>query len=173
VKKLFYNSTIFFLLNLLFIKTANAVCPLCTIAVAGGIGLAEWLGVDDTISGIWIGGLTVSLIIWTIAWFDKKNIHFKFRKILIIFLYYLLIIGPLYPMKIIGNPLNTLWGMDKLLLGIIFGSIFFFFGSMWYFYLKKRHGGHAYFPFQKIVMPVAPLIILSIIFYFVTKIINY
>jgi hypothetical protein len=159
----------FVLLNLLFINTANAVCPLCTVAVAGGVGIAEWLGIDDTISGIWIGGVVVSLIIWIIAWLDKKNIYFKGRKILITFLCYLLVVVPLYPLEIMGNPLNTLWGVDKLLLGIIVGSIFFFLGGMWYFYLKKKHGGHAYFPFQKVVMPVAPLIILSIIFYFITR----
>ena len=169
MKKFFYSIAAFLLLNVLFINTANAVCPLCTVAVVGGVGIAEWLGIDDTISGIWIGGIVVSLIIWIIAWLDKKNIHFNGLKILITLVCYLLIVVPLYPMGIIGHPLNTLWGIDKLLLGIIVGSVFFFLGGIWYFYLKERHGGHAYFPFQKVVMPVAPLIILSVIFYFITR----
>jgi len=38
-----------------------------------------------------------------------------------------------------------------------------------YNYLKRRNNGHAYFPFQKVVMPVGSLAILSMIFYFVTK----
>ena len=169
MKKFFASSAAFFLLNFLFINTANAVCPLCTVAVAGGVGIAEWLGIDDTISGIWIGGVVISLIIWIVAWLDKKDIHFKGRKILITFLCYLLVVAPLYPMGIMGHPLDTLWGIDKLLLGIIVGSLFFFLGGLWYFHLKEKHGGHAYFPFQKVVMPVAPLIILSIIFYFITR----
>ena len=156
------------MLNFLFINSANAICPLCTVAVAGGVGLAEWLGVDDTISGIWIGGIIVSLIIWIVFWLDQKNIYFKGRKILITLLCYLLIIVPLYPLGIMGHPLNTLWGIDKLLLGIILGSVFFLWGGLWYFYLKKRHGGHAYFPFQKVVMPIVPLIILSFVFYYIT-----
>lgn len=161
---------VIFLFALLFVKTAYAICPLCTIAVGAGVGLAEWFGIDDTITGLWIGGLIVSLIIWTVYWLDSKNIKFKGRKILVTLAYYLIVILPLYyPMKLIGRPLNTLCGVDKLSLGIVLGSIFFFIGGMWYIALKKRHGGHAYFPFQKVVMPVAPLIILSIIFYFITR----
>jgi hypothetical protein len=33
------------------------VCPVCTIAVAGGVGLCRYLGIDDLISGSWIGAL--------------------------------------------------------------------------------------------------------------------
>jgi hypothetical protein len=68
-----------------------------------------------------------------------------------------------------ANPFNVLWGVDKLLLGIILGTIGFFAGAIWYEYLKKKNGGHAHFPFEKVVLPVAPLIVLSVIFYFITK----
>ena len=71
-------------------------------------------------------------------------------------------------MHFIGNPLNKLWGIDRLLLGIIIGSILFFAGATSYAYMKEKHGGRAYFPFQKVVMPVAPLLIMSIVFYFIT-----
>jgi hypothetical protein len=37
------------------------VCPVCTIAVAGGVGLCRYLGIDDLISGAWIGALLFSL----------------------------------------------------------------------------------------------------------------
>ncbi|KPJ67482.1 MAG: hypothetical protein AMJ43_04300 [Coxiella sp. DG_40] len=168
--KIFFSSLISVLfLNLLFVNTAKAVCPLCTVAVGAGIGLTEWLGIDDTITGLWIGGLIVSLIIWTMYWLDKKNIRFRGRKVIVSLAYYLIIVVPLYPLGVMGNPLNTLWGIDKLLLGIVLGSIFFFMAGMWYFYLKKRNNGRAYFPFQKVVMPVAPLLILSAFFYFITR----
>ncbi len=68
-----------------------------------------------------------------------------------------------------GRSLDKLWGVDKLLLGIIVGSVFFFIGGLGYVWLKKHNNDRAYFPFQKVVMPVAPLIILSIIFYFITR----
>lgn len=34
---------------------AQAVCPVCTVAVGTGVGLSRWLGVDDTITGLWLG----------------------------------------------------------------------------------------------------------------------
>ena len=158
-------------LNLLIAKQALAVCPICTIAVGAGVGLSRWLGIDDSITGLWIGGLTVSMITWTISWFDKKNIRFRGRAAATTIGYYLLIIIPLYFMGIMGNPLNALCacGLDKLVVGVIVGSIAFWFGASWYYYLKDKNNGHAYFPFQKVVMPISPLILLSIIYYFLTK----
>ncbi len=154
---------------LLTIGSAYAICPICTIAVGAGVGLSRWLGVDDTISGLWIGGLAISISLWTITWLNNKNIRFFGRKPLIFIIYYLLILMPFYSTDIIGHPLNTLWGYDKLLLGITIGSIFFFAFSLWYLLIKNKNNGHAYFPFQKIVMPIAPLIILTILFYFITR----
>lgn len=152
----------------LFSGKALAVCPVCTIAVGAGVGLSRWLGIDDTISGLWIGGLTVSLSLWTINWLRKKNINFKGMPLLLFIGYYALIVLPLYFSEIIGHPYNTLWGFDKLMLGIVLGSIFFFLGVWNYDWIKQKRG-KAHFPFQKVVMPVAPLIILSIVFYFLTR----
>ena len=158
-----------FLLPLLLIAyPAQAVCPVCTVAVGAGLGLSRWLGIDDVISGLWIGGLTVSMIMWTLNWLDKKNYHFQGREIYTTLGYYIIVVLPLYFMKNVWHPLNTLWGINKLLLGIILGSLFFFAGAIYYDYLKKNNNNHAYFPYQKVVMPVAPLILLSIIFYFIT-----
>ncbi|MGD9153081.1 MAG: hypothetical protein PVG30_05445 [Gammaproteobacteria bacterium] len=157
-------------LVLTFIKTAYAVCPLCTVVVGAGVGFAQWFGIDDSITGLWIGGLTVSLIIWTIDWLNRRNICFKGRKIVTILIYYIILVAPLYyPLHIIGHPLNKLWGVDRLLLGITIGSILFAAGAVSYSYMKVRNDGHAYFPFQKVIQPIAPLLIMSVVFYFITK----
>jgi hypothetical protein len=55
---------------------AKAVCPVCIVAVGAGLGLSQYLGIDDTISGVWIGGLTAAVAAWTINWFNKKNWSF-------------------------------------------------------------------------------------------------
>lgn len=164
----------FVFLALLAVPKAQAVCPVCTIAVGAGVGVSRWLGIDDTISGLWIGGLIVSMIMWTLNWLDKKNIRFAGRVILTVLAYYAIVIWPLFWLKIggttiMGHPLNKMWGIDKLLLGIIIGSIAFFLGAVWYDYLKKKNDNRAHFPFQKVAMPIAPLIILSAVFYFITR----
>jgi len=153
----------------LMANAAQAICPVCTIAVGAGVGFSRYLGIDDTITGLWIGGLTVSMILWTINWLDKKNIHFKGRKIVTTLSYYLLMVVPLYFMNFMGHPLNKIWGVDKLLLGIIAGSAAFFGANAWYDQLKAKNNGHAYFPFQKVAMPVGALLTLSLIFYFLTR----
>ncbi len=150
------------------ILPAKAVCPVCTIAVGAGVGFAQWLGIDDTITGLWVGGLTVSLILWTINWLKKKNVNFRWRGITTALFYYILIVVPLHYTGIVGHPFNKLWGIDRLLLGIAIGSIFFFVGAVWYNYLKQKNG-KALFPFQKVAMPLAPLVILSGIFYLITR----
>lgn len=158
------------IVGLFFAKQALAVCPICTIAVGTGIGFSRWLGIDDSITGLWVGGLTVSMITWTLSWFDKKNIHFKARTIVIVAGYYLLVVVPLYFMGMLANPVNAIYStwVDKLLIGVVVGSVGFWLGAEWYYSMKEKNGGHAYFPFQKVVMPISPLVIMSIVFYLLT-----
>ncbi|MDD5490034.1 MAG: hypothetical protein PHP25_05155 [Candidatus Moranbacteria bacterium] len=152
----------------LFISTriAHAVCPVCTVAVGAGLGLAEYFGIDDSISGLWIGALIVSVSIWTINWLNRKNIKFKGRKILIFLAYYAIVVLPLYWKGKIGHPLNRLCGIDKLLFGIILGSALFAAGVIFHNYIRKRNNNVSYFKGQKIVFGIAPIVIASIILYF-------
>jgi hypothetical protein len=71
-------------------------------------------------------------------------------------------------MDFFGHPLNKLFGVDKLLLGMILGAIGFTWVAIWYEKIKANNGGHAIFPFQKVVMPLSLLTILSVVFYFIT-----
>lgn len=162
MKKIIYFSV--FLL-LLAARPVFAVCPVCTVAVGAGLGLAQWLGIDDAISGVWIGALVVSISLWTINWLNKKNIRFKGRKILIFLAYYAIIILPLWLKGTIGHPLNRLCGIDKLLFGIILGSALFAAGVIFHNYIRKRNNDISYFKGQKIALAVLPLAIASIILY--------
>jgi hypothetical protein len=174
MKKYFIFTSPLILLGLLTAKAAGAVCPVCTVAVVGGIELSRWLGIDDSITGLWVGGLTISLIFWTLDWFKKKNINFRFKRTITAISYFALIIVPLYFLNIINFsivPVGSFCGcgLNKMLVGVVVGTIAFFLGALWYDYLKEKNNNRAHFPFQKVVMPIAPLIILSILFYFLTK----
>jgi uncharacterized membrane protein (UPF0136 family) len=141
------------------------ICPVCTIAVAGGVGLCRYLGIDDLISGSWIGALLFSLFLWTIEWLNKKKIKFLFRKPLVFIFWYGLTIFPLMKVGIIGYPQNKFLGIDKLIFGIFSGTIVFLFSILFENYLRKKNQGKAYFKFQKVIVPILFLIILSLIFW--------
>jgi len=164
MKKFFTILLTTILIIFLFINKTFAVCPVCTIAVGAGVGLCRYLGIDDLISGTWIGGLILSLVIWTIDWLNKKNIRFLFRKIIIFAFYYSVVIIPFYLLGIIGHSLNKFLGIDKLLFGIICGSFAFLISFLLDNFLRKKNQGKAFFPFQKAVIPILFLVILSLIF---------
>ena len=142
------------------------VCPVCTIAIAGGVGFFRTWGIDDVITGLWIGSLIVSSIIWMIDYLNRKNIHFLFRKIAIIISFYALFVIPLYYLKsngisVMGNPGNTLFGIDKILLGIILGTFFFILSVLADIGLKKLNDGKVIVYYQKVFIPIIILLIAS------------
>lgn len=160
-------------------------CPVCTIAVAGGAGLSRWLGIDDTISGVWIGGLLASLTIWCLhrlwrdpavsggSWLERRNIwlkvRFRFRWLAMAAVLYSSVIAPLYKLGMIGSSCDNILGVDKLLVGITFGSITFLAGNWLYSFVKRMNDDRVYFPYQKVVVPVFCLAATSAVFYLLTN----
>jgi hypothetical protein len=151
------------------VPAARALCPICTVAVGAGVGLSRWLGVDDTVTGLWIGGLIVSLVLWTSSWLDARGRRFHGRASVVALVWFLSALVPLYLAGMFGLPLNSIWGLDKLLVGIAVGSVAFYLGARGYEASKAANAGHARFPFQKVVMPLAPLAVLSVVFYYATR----
>lgn len=153
---------------------AYAQCPVCTAAALGGVGLARWLKIDDLVTGLWVGGALASTTAWTINWLNKKNIKFVGRKILIALITYGFVLVPFHYKGIITHPRNKYigdfyLGIDKLVLGIIIGTIFLAVAVMAYETVKRKNAGHAHFPFEKVAFPIGALAIMSVIFYFITK----
>ena len=72
---------------LVFVAAADAVCPVCTIAIGAGLEGMRMLGVKDVITGVWAGGLTISLIGWTANYMRRHNVKNKFWYILNVFVY--------------------------------------------------------------------------------------
>lgn len=157
---------------LVFVDTADAVCPVCTIAIGAGLEGMRMLGVKDILTGIWAGGLTVSLIGWTANYMKKHNVKNVFWYILNAIVYFALLFSVyLFPAEkpIVKWWENCMWGIDQFLLGIIVGSTTFILMELWYVRIKKRNGGHALFPFQKVVMPFGGLLFMTFVFWAIIK----
>jgi hypothetical protein len=153
--------------SIFFTQPAQAFCPVCTVAVGVGVGLSRWLGIDDTISGVWIGGMIVALIMWAVDWLNKKEINFKFKTVITSIVFYALTIVPLYFTGIMGHPLNKILNVDKLLFGIVGGTIAFLAGVWINDFLLKDNDNKNYFPFQKVTLTLVMLLFMSLIFYII------
>ena len=163
---------LFAILGLMIIGAADAVCPVCTIAMGDGLEGMRMLGVKDILTGIWAGGLTVSLIGWTANYMHKHGVKNTFWYILNVLIYIGLLMGVYFVPR--GNPIvkwwdNCMWGIDQFLLGVLVGAATFITMELWYLHIKKNNGGHALFPFQKVVMPFVGLLIMTGIFWAIIK----
>lgn len=163
-----YNKVIFLstlLSGFFWASMAKAVCPICVVAIAGGLGLSRWLGVDDVLSSIWIGALLVAMILWTLNEMRKRSWKFPYDSAVIAVAYYALVFVPLYYSEILGHPLNKILGTDKILFGSTLGSVVFLLSHWLHLYLKQKNHGKSFFAYQKVVVPVVILLITSLIFY--------
>jgi len=159
---------IFYFLFFIWIVSTFAVCPLCTIAAAGGIEVTRLLGVDDLISSIWIGGLIVSMGLWLADFLAKKKILKPvLREVLSLVLFYLLTIPFLYWGKMIGIPGNTFFGVDKIIFGVGVGSFTFLLGVFLDNFLRKINQGKVFIYYQKVILPILFLTIASLVFYII------
>lgn len=154
--------------TILILPVAQAVCPVCTVAVGAGLEGMRLLGVDDIITGIWAGGLSLSLFFWTAGWLKKHNVKSAFWQIVVPFVFYYGLLALVYALPSVRFGVNTLWGIDKFLLGIVVGTIAFYLGARWYVKIKRENGGHAKFAFQKVVVPLSFLIIATVVFWLIT-----
>jgi len=153
----------------MFPSKALAVCPVCTVAVGAGLGLCRFLGIDDTISGIWIGGLILSSGLWLADFLTKKNIKIHHLNFWSVGLFFLFVIPPLYWGKMIGLAGNTLWGIDKVLLGTVIGSVIFLLGVWLDKWSRTTNGDKVYVYYQKVIIPVFLLSLVSFVFYLITS----
>lgn len=145
---------------------ANPACPICTVAVGASLEIARRLGVDDAVVGVWAGALLVMLGFWTIRWFDKKNWQFWGRDFWLISLS-VAMIGFMYVSELVYTPQPILvFYVDPFLFSTLLGAFVMYYSSEFYQWMKVRNGGHAHFPFEKVVLPVVALLLVSVYFYY-------
>lgn len=157
------------------------ICDLCTVGVVAGLAVSRYLGVDDSVVGVWVGAVVVALIAMTNAYLEKKNIRFKFRDTVIALSYVGFTGASLYLAGVVGLPRNVFFKVspdfagvvpaivaDKILVSSVIGGLVLMGASKFYQFLKAKNGGKAHFPFEKVFIPLASLAATSAAFYFVT-----
>ncbi len=152
------------LLGLTTKALANPACAVCTVAVGASLEIARHYGVDDCVVGVWAGGMLALLGYWLILWFEKKHWNFWGRDSLLM----AISVGSIGFMYVSQMPYSPqvigVFYLDPLLFSTVLGALTFIYVSKFYQWMKARNGGHAHFPFEKVVLPVFALALLS--FYF-------
>ena len=141
---------------------ANPACPLCTIAIGAGVGVAESLGVPSVVVGIWAGALLTLLGYWMIKFFDKRGWKFWGRDVLLIGVS-VAMIGFAYVGDLQYTP-QEIWSviyLDPILFGALLGMVVLIVVEKLYEWMKRKNGGHAHFPFERVVLPVVALALVS------------
>jgi len=150
---------------MILVKQVFATCPVCVIAVGSGLWLAEKLGVDDLIAAIWIGALVTAT---AVALADKSRwLKLPKPKISWSIIFYLLTVATLELQGKLNNPYCKIWGVCRIWLGITVGTVVFWLGVIIDRWLRTKNSGKVFFPFQKVVIPMAIILLVSLGFYLV------
>ena len=149
-----------------FKSFASPACPVCMVTVGASLYLAEKSGLDKCVLGVWSGALLAIFGYFLIRYFNKKNWNFKGRDFSLMALS-VGSIGFLYLGDLPYDPMIIAFlYIDSFLLSNILGAIVFIIGIHFYAWMKEKNGGHAHFPFEKVVVPVLFTALLSVLFYF-------
>ena len=138
---------------------ANPACAVCTVAVAAGLEIARKLGVDDGVIAVWAGALLTLIGYWTILWCDKKGWNFRLRNHILMLLSFSMIFA-VYIKDLVYTPKPILiFYLDPFLFCGILGGLVLIYSAKFYQWMKAKNGGHAHFPFEKVVVPVLALVL--------------
>ncbi len=173
--------SILLIINLLILLPgAMAHCPLCTGAAIGGVEIARYFGVDDSISGLFLGAAIISSALWFNKWL-KKKVNFRFQEGVIIGASFLLFAIPFYYAGLITDfemvrsmPTHHSFswlgplGIDKLLFGMILGTLIVWLTFTVSDYITQRKG-KVLWPFQSLSLMIGVSGILALILWFFTR----
>ena len=148
-----------FAFGALLLAATNAFAQACTAVCPAAIGLllliATKMGVKVEVVGVLSGALLSIVGYILIKIFNKRNWHFWMRdKILMAFA--ISLVGFVYLKDLTYQPMLHwhLLYIDSFLLATLCGAAAHICGVHLYAWMKEKNGGHAHFPFEKVVVPL-------------------
>ncbi|MBI2405439.1 hypothetical protein HYV21_00075 [Candidatus Microgenomates bacterium] len=145
-------------------KPAFAHCPLCVAGAGIGLSLANSLGIDDSITGVWIGAFLGAVSFWTEVFLSKKKIKNVLMRPLLYLVIFISTIWSFYAFGLVNKHFGTIFGLDKLTFGIISGGAVFYLADFVDGWVIKRVG-RVFIPYQRIYVSLGSMLVLSILIY--------
>lgn len=155
----------FFLVALIInIVPVYAHCPLCTAATGAAVAVTRLYGIDDMIIGSLIGAFIISTALWFNNILLKRNrgkAYLPMQQHIISLASFLLTVVSFY----IGGLFNALAsaylaGVDRLFLGLLFGTFLTLFGFEIHQIIRRKRGKN-YLPMQAIWIVMTLIIIFN------------
>ncbi len=150
--------TIFGINSLLF-GSVRAHCPLCTAATGAAVAVTRFYGVPDSVVGLWIGAFAVSMVLWLNRILKRQYVPFQGELLTIA-----AILTTVVPFYFAGlfNISSTIFGIDKLLFGILLGGFL-----TWLMPVVSRQikavNNKVLFPRQTLILSIVVLIVTSVV----------
>lgn len=156
----------FFLSLFSYSNLVSAHCPLCTAAAGVAVAAARYYGVNDLIVGTFIGGFIISTAFWFNRVLRKKNKGKDFIPLqlaIMILLSFVTTFISFYTGGIVS--LSKLFGVDRIFLGMLLGSVISLFAYGFNGFIRRTHGDKNYIPFQVIIITFS-FLLLSVFGYY-------
>ena len=157
-------------LVIILIPFAMAHCPLCTGATIAGVGITRALGLNDSIVGVFVGGMIISTALWFNNILKKKGIkgNEKIRIFSLVIITSILTLLTFYYAGLFGRGNSyRILGIESILVGSFSGGVV----SLGAFYLsnhlKNKNGGKVLFNYQTIIISLTALVVNAGLFGFI------
>ena len=162
--------TVLLLSIISLVPLVMAHCPLCTGATIIGVSVTRSLGFDDSIVGVFVGGMIISTALWADKLLKKRGARGNnaLRLASLIALTTVLTLVTFYYAGLFGrgNSFRIL-GVESILVGSLSGGILSL-GAFYYSnYLKNKNGGRTLFSYQTMAISLTALIANATLFAFI------
>jgi hypothetical protein len=152
---------LFLIISYLLPPKASAHCPLCVAGAGAGLTLSRILGIDDSITGIWLGAFIGALSFWfqrTVS-LKYKIFQGKIANFLVYTTFQILSIWSFYKFNLVTKHSDIL-GYDKLTFGIVIGAATFYLADILNQLIKARMG-KSILPYQSIIVSMGAVALSS------------
>jgi len=147
-------------LGLLFLaKPAYAHCPLCVAGAGAGLSLSRVLGIDDSITGVWMAAFLGASSFWISN--SIKKTYIPYQKLIIYLAVFATTILSFYRFGLINAHNGLIYNLPKLTFGMAVGGVLFYLVDIANAQIKEKKG-KVMFPYQSIVFMLGSMIVLSI-----------
>ncbi len=146
-------------IGLVLARPAYAHCPLCVVGAGAGLSLSRVLGIDDSITGVWMAAFLGATSFWLNN--SIKKTYIPLQKPVIYILIFATTILSFYRFGLINEHNGLIFNLPKLTFGMLTGGVLLYLVDIVNAVIKKRKG-KVLFPYQSIVFMLGSMVILSI-----------